>query len=64
MADKNFTRDDFMDFFRNEEQFNTLSNDDRIEVFMSITPGNSDLTKELLTELLTNYNIDPSTLLK
>ncbi|WP_180099709.1 hypothetical protein [Acinetobacter sp. YH12153] len=53
-----FTRDDFMDFFRNDEKLATLSNDDRLEIFMSIVPGSSDFTKPLLDELLSDYDVD------
>lgn len=50
------TRDDFMSFFRNDEQLNTLSNDDRIEVFSQIISGSSDFTKELFEEILADYS--------
>jgi len=56
MQDKTFNRDDFMSFFRDENALNTLSNDDRIEIFKSILAGSSDLTVTLLDELLKNYN--------
>jgi putative ubiquitin-RnfH superfamily antitoxin RatB of RatAB toxin-antitoxin module len=52
------TRDDFMDFFRDDEKLNTLSNDDRIEIFRTILAGSSDITVELLNELLGDYNVD------
>lgn len=41
-------RQDFMSFFRDTEKLNTLSTDDRIEVFSSILSGSSDITTELL----------------
>ncbi len=53
-----FTRDDFMDFFRDDEKLATLSNDDRLEIFMSIVPGSSDFTKSLLDSLLADYDVD------
>ncbi len=49
------TRDDFMSFFREDEQLNTLSVEDRIEIFSQILLGNSDFTKELLDNVLTDY---------
>jgi hypothetical protein len=49
------TRDDFMNFFRDTEQLNQLSVDDRIEVFSTILLGSSDFTKELLDEVLSDY---------
>jgi hypothetical protein len=50
------TRDDFMDFFRDDEKLNTLSNDDRIEIFRTILAGSSDITVNLLREILDDYN--------
>ena len=55
---QNFTRDDFMDFFRDDEKLATLSNDDRLEIFMSIVPGSSDFTKSLLDSLLADCGVD------
>jgi hypothetical protein len=52
------TRNDFMDFFRDDEKLNTLSNDDRIEVFRTILAGSSDITVELLRELVDDYDVD------
>lgn len=52
------TRNDFMDFFRDDEKLNTLSNDDRVEVFRTILAGSSDITVELLREILADYNVD------
>lgn len=51
------TRDDFMSFFRNDEQLNTLSNDDRVEIFAQILSGGSDLTKEFLEDILADYSV-------
>jgi hypothetical protein len=52
------TRDDFMDFFRDDEKLNTLSNDDRIEIFRTILAGSSDITAELLNDILDDYGIN------
>jgi hypothetical protein len=49
------TRDDFMTFFRDDESLNTLSADDRVEVFSTILAGSSDFTKELFDEILRDY---------
>jgi hypothetical protein len=54
---KNMNREDFMDFFRNNEKLNTLSADDRVEIFLQILQGSSDITKELLNELICDYNV-------
>jgi hypothetical protein len=52
------TRNDFMDFFRDDEKLNTLSNDDRLEIFVSIVGGQSDFTVDLFNEILDNYDVD------
>ena len=51
------TRGQFMKFFRNDDLLNTLTVDDRIEVFSSILTGNSDFTKELLDKVLSDYEV-------
>ncbi|MDD2385216.1 MAG: hypothetical protein PHP52_00350 [Bacteroidales bacterium] len=55
---KNMNREDFMSFFRDDEKLNTLSSDDRIEIFLQILQGSSDITKELLDELICDYNVN------
>jgi hypothetical protein len=52
-----FTRNNFMDFFRNTDALNTLSVDDRHEVFRTIMPGSSDFTVELLQSVLSDYSV-------
>lgn len=52
-----FDREDFMSFFRNDDKLSELSADDRIEVFMTILTGSSDLTKELLEDVLGDYGV-------
>lgn len=51
-------RDAFMAFFRNGELLNTLSVDDRREVFAGILAGNSDFTAKFLNEVLSDYGVD------
>lgn len=60
MADNvnNMTREDFMNFFRDDEKLSSLSADDRIEIFLQILPGNSDITEDLLKELISDYQVD------
>lgn len=48
-------RDDFMEFFRNTGLLNTLSVDDRIEVFSTILLGSSDFSKKLLDDIFNDY---------
>lgn len=55
---RGLTREDFMNFFRNDEKLNELTVEDRVEVFRTILVGSSDLTKELLDEILSDYNVD------
>ncbi len=52
---KNITRDDFMHFFRDDQKLNELTTDDRIEIFRTVLVGNSDITKEVLDEILSDY---------
>lgn len=52
------TREDFMKFFRDTEKLNELTVDDRIEIFRTILVGSSDLTKDLLNEVLGDYCVD------
>lgn len=51
------SRQDFMNFFRDSDQLNELTPDDRVEVFSTILLGGSDLTKELLNEILNDYSV-------
>lgn len=51
-------RDDFMNFFRDDEKLMQLSGDDRIEVFSTILLGSSDFTKQLLDEIFSDYCVD------
>jgi hypothetical protein len=51
------TRQDFMDFFRDDEMLNSLTPDDRIEIFSQVLLGSSDITAELLDSLLSDYNV-------
>jgi hypothetical protein len=55
---ENLTREQFMEFFRNDDLLNTLSTDDRIEVFSSILLGNSDFTQDLFEKLFADYCVD------
>lgn len=54
---KEITREDFMDFFRDNDKLNTLSVDDRIEVFSTILTGGSDFKKKLFDEIFSDYGI-------
>ena len=51
-------REDFMKFFRDTEKLNELTPDDRVEIFRTILLGNSDLSKDLLNEILRDYCVD------
>ena len=52
------TREDFMKFFRDSDKLNELTADDRVEVFISILLGSSDITVDLLNDLLSNYCVE------
>ena len=52
---KIMSRDEFMDFFRDDDSLNQLSVDDRIEIFSTILLGSSDFTKELLDRIFSDY---------
>lgn len=52
------SREDFMKFFRDNEKLNELTADDRVEIFRTILVGSSDLTKDLLNEILGDYCVD------
>lgn len=52
------SRENFMKFFRDTEKLNELTVDDRIEIFKTILVGSSDLTKDLLNEILGDYCVD------
>lgn len=52
------TRDEFMNFFRDDQKLNLLSVDDRIEIFKHILVGSTDITISLLNELLSDYGVE------
>lgn len=52
---KKITREDFMNFFRDDEKLNELTVDDRVEIFRYILLGSSDFSKKLLDEILSDY---------
>jgi hypothetical protein len=49
------SRDEFMLFFRDDDCLNTLSPDDRIEIFSTIILGSSDFKKELFDKIFSDY---------
>lgn len=53
----NITREEFMAFFRDEERINTLSPDDRVEVFSTILLGSSDFKVKLFNEIFSDYGV-------
>lgn len=54
---ENITPDTFMKFFRYTEKLNQLTPDDRTEIFRTILLGSSDLTEELLNDILSDYAV-------
>lgn len=55
---RNISRQDFMKFFRDTEKLNELTPDDRVEIFRTILLGSSDLTMDLMNEILGDYSVD------
>ena len=47
-----------MNFFRDAEKLNELTPDDRVEIFRTILLGSSDITMDLLNEILGDYSVD------
>jgi hypothetical protein len=54
---KEITREEFMQFFRDDEKLNELTPDDRDEIFRTILLGSCDITKELLEEIISDYSV-------
>lgn len=52
------SREDFMNFFRDSEKLNELTPDDRVEIFRTILVGSSDITMNLLNDVLQDYCVD------
>lgn len=52
------SREDFMKFFRDNDKLNELTPDDRVEIFRTILLGSSDLTVNLLNEILDDYSVE------
>ena len=46
-----------MNYFRDDEKLQELSVDDRIEIFRTILLGSSDITKDLLNDILSDYDV-------
>jgi hypothetical protein len=54
---KHMDRDVFMAFFRDDERLQTLTADDRIEIFSQILIGDSDFSKEFIESVLSDYSV-------
>lgn len=54
---KNISREDFMNFSRDNERLNELSPENRNEIFRTIFIGNYVSTKNLLDGILSNYSV-------
>lgn len=52
------TREGFMSFFRDDEKLNSLTVDDRLEIFSHVLVGSSDLTVDLLEDILADYGVE------
>lgn len=49
---------EFINFFNDDEQLNTLSADDRVELFYSIMKDSDDITAQLLNEIVSDYSAE------
>ena len=58
MSVSDITKDQFMEFFRNDDLLNTLSGHDRREVFLGVLSGSGDITPQLLNELVGDYSAE------
>ena len=54
---KEITRNDFMNFFRDNDKLDLLSVDERIEVFSTILLRSCDFKKKLLDEIFSDYGV-------
>jgi len=54
---KEINREEFMQFFRDDEKLNELTPDDRIEIFRTILVGSFDFTKELIEDVISDYSV-------
>ena len=53
---KKSTRNEIMNFMRSDDWVETLTNEDRMEIFMQMPVGSEDLTVDLFNELLSDYD--------
>lgn len=60
---KDINRQEFMQFFRDDEKLNELTPDDRDEIFRTILLGSCDITKELLEEIISDYSVSNLTVI-
>lgn len=52
------TREDFMEFWRSDDMPELLTADDRMEIFASAPVGASDISKETLDEIISDYGVE------
>ncbi len=52
------TREEFMKFFRTKDFHEKITVDDAIEIFRTVLHGSSDITKELLDDILSDYSVN------
>lgn len=55
--DKKISREEFMNYFRDDEKLNKLTPDDREEIFRTVLLGSSDITKRLFDDILSDYSV-------
>lgn len=51
------SRHEFMSYFRSDKYAEEITHDDAIEIFLTCLKGSSDITPELLNQLLAEYSL-------
>lgn len=52
------TREQFMAFFRSEDFHSKVAPNDCVEIFRTVLTGSSDITKELINDIINDYCAD------
>jgi len=52
------SREQFMEFFRSEDFHSKVTPDDCVEIFRTVLTGSSDITKELINDVISDYCAD------
>lgn len=50
-------RDEFMKLYRDKDTLNALTDDDRVEIFLTVLPHSGLITEALIDELFGDYGV-------